>query len=507
MSFSVTVDAVAVSIQRGSLEISKVINRRDSLRAVVRSLDGSYRPATGKVIEVTHNSIVVFAGIIESVLERRVPGKLNAVDSEIVAASYKTLFDDYFVTETVADGTTLLAFLETLETNYFPDLGVTLAAGQATGPNLEAMDFREVSLATVFSELSRVTRYVWDANEDLEFEMFLPTATPAPYNISTADKLIDGDMTVERKRRTANRVVVIFGGEGLKPYTQSFVGDGSTDTFDLDFEIAGPIPYTVSDGAVGNAVVDYPTSTPGATESLAGVDAPAGFLWEYDPSGPTITRRSAAPPNLTTFAIRYLVAYPQTVEANDAAAQTADGRVRTKVFTATNVLSKSQAQALAVELLAIEVGEPIHVGFEVRAPGLRPGQVIDIDIDERDVDASFVIEGVTITNQRWLDDLEHFVSADSSTTSIGAPWSDLVRAWLGDTSSSAAPSEAVSGGGVAAPPEDGAQTNRAGQFYATENFKFNHDRQVLTAGDGCTIAATAEACQAFGDDCHIGGSW
>jgi hypothetical protein len=465
MTLTCTIAGTPVELRADTLQIDPTINGSDVLYAEVVSETGSYRPANNAAIVITQDGTKVFGGTIITTKEVGVGGMpITAIVTQISAVSYKALVDDYFVTETVADGTALETFLNTLDTNYFTDIGITLSGTQPTGPNLPEMQFDNVPLATVFTKVGEVTNYWWNIDPDKVMSM-RAIGTAAPFNVSVGNN-IDGDLQVERSNRDyANRIVLIAGQPGIRDYVDTFTGDGSEDTWTLSFPIVGPIPYTDSENAVGNAVIDIS----GGTESLAGTTAPAGFIWEYDPAGPTITRRTGAVTNGVTFTIRYQAQWPFTVTANDLTAQGTDGYIKTRTYVDVDITSKAQAEARAQELLEMALAEEVIVEWSTRTPGLIPGMGLTVNIAARNVNATFNVQDVLITNDIGPSALRHRVRAFGGSLLRQSYGKELIKSWLGGgISVSASVPEVAGSGGVAVPPEYAIQFNRGGQFSGSD---------------------------------------
>jgi hypothetical protein len=486
VTFTFTIAGSAKTVQVGSLSIDPVANGRDVLSARIYSANGSYIPAVGAEVIADLDGTRLFGGHIKST---RIVGKNNApiteIETEISCQSFKALAEDQFVTETVADGTTMKAFLQTLETNYFTDLGITLDAAQVTGPNLTEMSFSDMALSAVFDEVTKQTGFVWNIDEFKVMSMFEPAVTTAPFNIAVSDKRIDEDLVVESTRKDyCNRVIVRAGEAGLRDLVDSFTGDGSTDTFQLRLPIAGPTTPTPDEmGAVGYAVVDYDyVVNPGGTESLAGAAAPSGFLWEYNATTFEVTRRSGAPPNTTPIQVRYKALFPISVQADDLVAQAADGRVITRVFVEPNIYDPDQAQARAEYLLSLFGGTLQTVEFSTRRAGLRPGMTLTINVPARSVNGTFLVQTVNITNDAGNNALRHHVTAIGGTTVRPSYWHHVIQSWLGDGSVAASTPEAGPGGAAPYPPEGAIQSYKAGTFYGSAQARLDPDGALGTLG-------------------------
>jgi hypothetical protein len=475
VTFTVTVAGTTKTVRDGSLSIASVANGVDTLRCAIVSTDGTYRPAVGAEVIATRDGTRIFGGNVVAPRETGAGNQpITPIVTTISAVSFKALADDLFVTETVADGTTLKSFLQTLETNYFGDISVTLSGSQVTGPNLTAMSFTDMPLRDVFNELAKHTGYVWEINYSKVASMFAPSATAAPFDVTVANGNADGDLTVETSREGyANRIVVMAGEAVTIDKTDTFTGDGSTTAFTLTYKLI--YQPQVGYGYVTNGAANYETL------DTAGF----GATWVYDPTANTITRTSA-PANLNAISITYPVQFPIRVEANNTAAQTADGYVKTRKESAPYIYDKAQAQELAENLLAQALVERKTVHYSTRTAGLRPGMTQTINVSHRNVNATFTVESTTITNDIGKDALRTEVTAVSGTEFRGSQWREQYKSWLGGSVAVSTPA-ASSGGGVPFPPHLAVQFNRNGQFGGSSAVMVNDDETSLKVSEDVTI--------------------
>lgn len=505
-TYILTINGVERDCRLGSLNWQAVVNGRDVLSCDVVSVGAAYRPTVGHEVVLSEDGTDVFGGIIDYTEESKASPDAVADDivTRITARAFNIYADRRYVTETVADGTSLKTFVTTLVDDYLSDYGVTLDAAQVDGPSLEAWQIDGVLLSSVLDSLSTMTGYVWEIDASKEFRMFLPGTVAAPSDIVDGDGHHVGDIRVKRTRQNyVNRVIVKYGQNLIVPHQDDFTGDGSEDTFELTYPIAGPIPYS-ADGAVGYAVVDID----GGTESLGGLSAPAGFLWEYDPTAQTVTRRSGAVTNGVTFSVRYDVQYPQSTSVEDAGEIAANGVVES-VVTYPDIYDQAVAEALATSLLSRGLSVQVEAEYQTYEVGIQPGQTQTITSADRNIDDTFLVAEVTARSDTNSQDIIRTVRAIGGTEFTGS-FRDVYRAWLGGGTSGATSTTTpayAGGSGVPGEPNMSVQFNRSGTFGGDADFTWDEASKNFVAGDGCTIADGSRACTASGYDCHIGGAW
>lgn len=390
MAHTFDIDGVTKTIQTG-WRCHQVANGLHNFQGEFYSSDGSFVPTVGDSFEWDEHGTLVFGGIVDRVETMGKRGEaISAIVSRVVAKSYGVYADRRFATETFTAGSTLKSALTTLVNNYLTDYGVTLHASQANGPNLTAdFVFSGVKISEILNQLSTDTGYIWEITAAKELRAFDPGSEAAPFNITSAGKLYDHDISINRIReKYANRVIVKFGPAGNVAWTDNFTGDGSTDTFALTYPIAlGAVhPYSWA-GYVTNA---------GTNETLD--VAGQGATWEYDPAAQTIERVSGAPANLAAISINYDVTFPQTVTAEDATEITNNGPVEL-VLSYPNITQQAQAQAIADALLAQYLGIVEIVSFTTKEVGILPGQSLSIVVSERGINGTYMVTEVEIAGE------------------------------------------------------------------------------------------------------------
>lgn len=437
MAYSITIGATSVIIQQGSLQIADVINGRATLTCTVRALSGTYRPAVGAEIIVNDGSSDIFGGYVTSVRESAVPGAVGAAyrDMRVDAEDYNGIPARRYVTETLASGT-LKTALQALVDNYFDDYGVALHASQVNGPTLPAITWTAVSGIEALNQLSAMSGgYIWriDANKDLRMQV--PGTDAALFDVT--ERTDDGDVVVETtKRDTANRIVAIVGTASTVEKTDTFTGDGSTDTFTLTYPVTGTIL----------GVVDR---YDGATHYYETVDLAGGggATWEVDYAANTIQRVSGAPGNGDTCAYRYLAAFPIVVVVEDAADIALNG-VTERAITLDTVFDRDQAESIAQGYLDRGLASLQTIEYRTYQAGLEVGQSQHITAANRDVDDDCIISEIRTANP-GLTRLRRTVIAVTGDQFAGS-FRDVYTAWLGGATQPLAissPGGAGSGGG------------------------------------------------------------
>ncbi len=502
-TYILTVEGVERPLRLGSLNYQAVINGRDVLNCTIISELGAYRPSLSDDVLLSENGTDIFGGIIDRIEETGVDQQPIAdIASEITCVAYNVYADRRFIEETFAAGTTIGTIAATIVTNYLDDYGITLDGGQVTGASLtDELVFTGILLSEALDQITTLTGYFWKVTPGKVFSMFTTGAIAAPFNVIDGDGNNNGDIRVVRSReKYYNRVILKYGSDKIITITDSFTGNGVLDTFPLTYAIQGFYPNTV-DGAAGYGVVDF--SAGPTTESLGGLSTPSGYLWEYDPLGPTITRRSGAVGNGVAFSIRYDVQFPQTVTVEDYGEIIANGLAEFVAYYP-DVYDKATATTLAEQILAQSLNIKTEVEYQTFEIGLAPGMTQTITVADRNVNDTFLITEVQTRSQQMTQDVLRTVKTIDGASFRGS-FREVYKAWLGDgiTSSSGGPT-ASTGGGFPAPPLTSVQFNDVGVFGGDAAFTYLKDFNSVVCGDLSDITAfSVESCQVFGYDNHI----
>jgi len=501
-TYVLTIDGVTKSFLQGSFKPALVMNSRDALTFNVYSEAGAYNPPLEAEVIITEDGDDFFGGYLDKIEKVGIGGEATPNNVLMMTCvSFDVLADRRVVTETYAAGMTLEDVLIDLHANYLdePAWGITMDPAQATGFTLDAeLVIIEEYLSDVLNKLAaRTGGWGWKISPSKVFGMYDPVTT-APFSIADADsptKMVGQARSIRTAQKKYNWIRLTGGQNVVLPWVDNFVGDGSTDSFQLTHPIQGVFPPE-PEGAVGYAVVDI-----NGYESIATLPAPPDYLWEYDPDTHIITRRLGPPDNLQAFSIRYDVQFPIYAEAKDDADIAANGPSEYKT-NYPNVYNLTELQGLADQLLAQSSGEKHEVRYKTALPGIRPMMIQAIEISDLQVDGDFLI-----TEVKCLDKETHYhwevVAVE------GAYFKGTFRgtyvAWYANSGGGSTITPTVSTGGMIAPPPLNAILhNYNGKVHGSPHALFEHDTKSIIAGDNNVItAAMYDSIFMFGYDGEV----
>jgi hypothetical protein len=502
MAFTLTIAGVTKTFKAGSLELAHVANGRATSRFDVVSLDGTYRPALDADVIFTENGNRVFGGLVDIPREAGpVQGSRDTITTAITAIDYNTYAERRIVSFSFGPDTlknTLQFIVDTYLTTGF---GVTLDAGQATGPTLPLLAYTIWNLRDVLNDISKITGtfgepFVGRIDDFKVLSMKQPSTNPAPFDIDDSGGLpiteVVGDVEVEEIRSAdyANNVVVYAPPVAQANRTETFTGDGVTDTFTLAYTLTR-LPGTLTN----NAAVE--------TLSLVG----GGGIWEYDSTTNEIQRViGGAPAAGASISIEFDGTFTVLVNSFDIGEITAHG-VWDRFLTIPDVPNAATAQAIADAELARVIIPTQVVRYQTLETGLVVGQSQGVIVARRNLNTTGFISELKTREDgvRLIRDVT--LTIDGSQTNVGKNFRDVYRQWAetgGVSSGTSIGGGTLAGTSGAGAPVESVQFNRVGAFGGNAAFLFKEANTSLICGSSCTItAANTVSCQVFGDDCHI----
>ncbi len=503
MIWTLTIAGAAKVIRAGSLNLSETLNGRTTAGFTITSFDGTYRPALDAEVIIEEDGDRVFGGLIERATERGFHGGAKpAIETLVSAGDFTAYTDRRYVNETIPAGTLKAALI--VVATYLSSYGVTLDAGQVDGPTLPELVYEYRPLTEVLNELSTLTakdgeQFAWTIDSFKVLSMRQPSTVPGPFNlIGNLLPVVLGDLEVEPSRdHFANRVIVKVPSRSEENHEETFTGDGSTITFQLQF-----VPTST------RGYVTYDT-TQYETLNLTGDADPA--MWTLDPGTNTITRNIGAPALGAPISIIFNGTFSGLGQADDLASQApppAGVGLWEKVVVVDTVPTDETAQSLAEAYLAQALTATQGITYKTFASGLHPGQTQTVTVPARNLSGTAVLTDVVTrdSQNRLIREVRLEIRADTNLGRRG--WRDTYKDWLGDKAGETSP-VGIGDGGVQqvgpGGPNRAVQFNDEGRFGGRAEFLwYKTESTIVAGGGGSSMDATLfESCQIFGFDNHI----
>lgn len=410
-----------------SLSVSKSLTSRSSARIQMQSLDGSWTPSPGQVVDIQLDGSRKFVGRIDSV-EPEWDSQSSALRFDVLCASYdsiagKRVAENDFSFEAGTAGSVISAYA----TQFLggENLSLDVAAGNTIGPGtIRAGQLVEEGL----DELAKLGGLYWDivgAPGLPELRAFARGGLTAPVSITASDTAAHARVKVRRGVQDyANRIYArIASGSGAETAHDQY-GDGSTRSF----EVPAPISQIVS------------VSVGGATKTVAvqGSGTTAQFYWQSGSSavtqddGETILTGS----NLLSVAYRpvadlvVLAAQNATEVSARQAVEGGSGKYEMVIDASGTLVADAEAQAAAV--LAARQTMPQTVTITVDAigdyRGLDIGQLLTITLPGLSLSGQWLIESIEMATDGLVAGSPHHMVYSLVASKGVAATSDWARA-------------------------------------------------------------------------------
>lgn len=361
---SVSIGGVTKAVKQ--LRWSSVINGIGRASFVVDDPSGTYVPADDAAVVISLGGSPVWGGEVADV-DVTYLGH-SGVSCSVTAHDYNHLAQRGLV-NAILPAQSLKATLQymTAPGGTLAVLGVSLAAGQVTGPTLGVITAPWWTPRQLLDHLTTLTGYVWRINASKVLEMWDVGSRSSGVTLSLAN----GNVLDARWRRERydyrNRQWVVYGPNEIQWVADTHAGNGSTRQFVLRYQVAVPPgTVTVNPGAVTHPVGTY------------GVDA---MQWTYDAATLSV-RQDASYAVLTgsqTLTVHYQSQFPNYAFAQDAAEVASRGEWNA-VTTAPGILTHPEAEAYAEALIRESLPRPQMPQVSTRSDGIDPGETVVVDL-------------------------------------------------------------------------------------------------------------------------------
>jgi hypothetical protein len=441
----VTVTDVLPYLQIKSLQIEHYLNNRPVLRCRLRVKEGvGYRPDARDEVVVTDDNgsgaVRIFGGIVFSVKETDVVDYKHS-DFDLDCTGYE-VFADSVLINGIVTGTTK-DMLTTIVNNLTPHGLAVDPLMTATGPALPAQGFPWFTCRQALDQIATASNWNWKFDYFKKVRMDPGSgATGAPFQLTDTNSSISSLEHTKSLANYVNELFVLFGGQGQRQATDTWVGGGGNKIFVLNHPPAAS-PPTVTEQTSTSPVtyVTYPVAVVGT----------AGFRWLYDPAlrRLEVAASEAAPINTAAISSTYTAQYPGVVFKRNTAEFNSKGPW-TIVVEYPDVEKFDEAEFVAQGELDRRVGVVRRLRATTYTPGLEPGQSVEVTATKRDlVNADFLIDRVSISHETTLRNGSHLFRYEIEAlegNQYQQNWIEFFRNLQGKRVASGSASSAVSGG-------------------------------------------------------------
>lgn len=373
--------------ERGSLRIEAALTYQiDTCRFDLRG----ERPNEGDEVIIEDDALAeprLFAGVVtkvELVKRGRQMPNLWQVDCD----DYTALLDRYLVVEVYENTSASDIFLDIVN-KYCP--GFTTNGVRAGAPVVEYLSFDYVRPSECFRQLCDYVGWHWEPDyyKDLSFFSAEELASAAPLSLVPGGRFRDLKHTINT-RGLRNRVYVRGGSMLSDPWTHEVVADGKARAWVLPHK-PHELTMTVSESPVTVGIENVHE------------EADYDYLMNYQEKYVRCSAQTATPVNGATLSFTYRYDIPVITMVEDlesqealAAVQGGDG-VYEHVIVDDSLTTIDAAEAAGLADLRGHANPQVKGTFETEVPGWAPGQLVDINLPDRGVTGTFLVQKVTIT--------------------------------------------------------------------------------------------------------------
>jgi len=372
-----------------SLSLTDAIGERSALRFSLSDIDGSLTVARGQEVGILLGGETTFGGTIDRIIRRRPgaakPHRIHDID----CVDWHQLADRHLVAESYAEQPAG-AIVRDIVDVYLAAEGVFYDASSVQdGPTVRKAVFNYVPASQALEELGELVGFLWWLDADKRIHFVERATYEAPW-VLDSDDLVNNLVIEEPRDGYRNRQYIRAGQDITDPRIETFVGDGASKTFTLKFPVATQPTVRVN--------------TVNQTVGIWGVRT-TGYDWYWNKGDPNIKQDDAAVPltEADTLEVTYQGLFPIIVVAEDPTAvlerQAVEGG--TGIYEAIedepNLDDREAALDVAQGFLRKYARLNQIISFYTHHSGLRPGQILRVNLPDRGLDGGYLVQEVTLS--------------------------------------------------------------------------------------------------------------
>lgn len=389
-AFTIAGHDVLQYVRLPSIEITDELNARNTCRFQLHDRSGQYRPAEGQPVSISWDLTVIFAGTIDHLVERILPGT-PALSLDVDCVDFNQLCDRHIVTAEYLNQT-LKAVVQGLLANNLAGEGLTLDAAMETGPTLDHIVFPDVTVTQALNSVSELTGYAWYIDYAKVLHVFSREFFAAPFPLD--DLALWRNLTVSRARDQYRNQQYVIGGQDIaNAQAEQFHGDSKQTSFVVALPIA-LVPTVEEDRGAGFIM---------KTVGIRSVESGKDWYWNQ---GETSVSQDDAGTKLSstdTLRVTYQGFFDIKVQGRDQGAIDERAAVEggTGLYEAVEKAEEITRSVLAIEksdgLLRRFARIATTIDYETFAPGLRAGQLQPVNLLRHRLVGTYLIVKVELS--------------------------------------------------------------------------------------------------------------
>ena len=403
MSYTLTIDGNVYAPIAQSIIIKRLVNGEDTLEFAIILQDSTQPIEIGDGGTFVVDGVTIFGGTVDEAHEEDILLSDGRTVRKIryIMEDYNQICDRRIVAN-VYTNDTMGNIIADIVTNYLTDEGITVDNVE-TGPTIDKAVFNYATVASAFNEISDLTGFYWwiDSDKDLHFSSRATNA--APWSITAGNNPYMSFRVRRNRIKYRNRQYVRAGQDTTDPRTEDFVGDGTRQTFTLQYPVAAAPTITLDEDA--------------QTVGILGIDTGQQWYWNKGSYNIVQELTDGAIEENEDLAVTYTGLFPIIVQAESdteiaarAAAENLSG-IYEHVTDDPNIDDSDDALTKAQGLLRRFGSIDKIVMYKTRTAGIEPGQLQRIEVAEHDINGDYLIDRVIITLEDNGEDLRYDITA------------------------------------------------------------------------------------------------
>lgn len=395
----VMIGGAPAAYRAGTLSISAALGTRTA--ATLSTVD--HPPfddvvEVGQVVEIRdETTAIIFAGTVDSVDEEIDPGE-RVRFKRLACVDYNQIADRHlvaYVYQPDEDNPVVYAgdVIRDIVSRFFVFGGVTEGIDTSAvenGPAIEKFVFNYVPASQAFDEIAELAGYIWYIDYEKRLHFTPKDRNTAPFGLTETSRNWRNLKVSESRELYRNRQIVRAGTALTDPRTDTVVATEADQEY---FEVSYPI------GTASAVTVNGVAKTLGVDGLHEGRD----FYWSY---GSNVLTAEVAPGAGARVALTYRGLFPilvdERIDAEILARRALEGG--TGVYEAIADDPAINVQTVAVQKALAYLRKhgviPQTIRFETDAPGLRPGQLLPVDIPAAGLGDNYLVESVSMRDMQ-----------------------------------------------------------------------------------------------------------
>lgn len=394
----VTIGGQPAAYRAGTLSISGSLGTRTT--ASLQTVD--HPPfadwvEVGQVVEIRdETSNLIFAGTVDSV-EEEIDASERIRVKRLACVDYTQIADRHlvaYVYKPDEDHPTIYAgdVIKDIVTRFFVYGGVSEGIDTSPvedGPAIEKLVFNYIPASQAFDDIAELAGYIWYIDYEKRLHFTPKDRNTAPFGLTETSQNWRNLKISESRDLYRNRQIVRAGTALTDERTDTVIAAADQKLFEVSYPVGTASAVTV------NGVPK--------TLGVSGLHEGRDYYWSY---GSNVLTAEVAPGTGAAVALTYRGMFPILV----------DERLDTEILTrraleggtgvyeaiaddpAINVQNVAVTKALAY--LRKHGVIPQVIRFETDAGGLRPGQLLPVDIPAAGLDDNYLIESVSMRDMQ-----------------------------------------------------------------------------------------------------------